>query len=128
MRRSQHSDEEIAVLLREAEEGVSIGAICEAAHISLRTFYRWRKKFGGLEPAAVKRLRSLERENQQLRLMIAQLKPENPDGVWSGWKSGMPHHRSESGLRAAGPGGQDPGQATRRTTGGVCSGRFAGLR
>ena len=48
MRHSQHTDTEILYLLHEAETGISIPEICRTAHISERTFYRWRKRYGSL--------------------------------------------------------------------------------
>jgi putative transposase len=70
MRRSQHSDEEIATLLAEADRGVPVETICADARVSLRTFYRWRQRLGSLTPPAVRRLQELERENRRLRAMI----------------------------------------------------------
>jgi len=73
MRRSGHTDDEIAFLLTEAEGGIPIDDICRAAHVSLRTFYRWRKRLGGLNRPAVERLTSLEDENRRLRRQLAYL-------------------------------------------------------
>lgn len=74
MRRSQHTDEEIAFLLREAETGVAIDAICASAHVSVGTFYRWRRRLGGLPPAGISRLGRVERENAVLRAEILRLR------------------------------------------------------
>ena len=74
MRRSRHTDEEIAFLLREAENGTAIAAICGTAHVSIGTFYRWRRRFGGLPPAAVARLGEVERENARLRSEVSALR------------------------------------------------------
>ncbi|QEE41192.1 hypothetical protein FV241_28040 [Methylobacterium sp. WL2] len=48
MRRSLHTDREIAFLLDEAARGIPIADICASAHVSLGTFYRWRRRLGGL--------------------------------------------------------------------------------
>jgi len=48
MRRSRFTDNEILHLLYEASTGVSAAEICRTAHISLRTLYRWRRRFGSL--------------------------------------------------------------------------------
>ena len=130
MRRSNHTDAEIVSLLKEAEQGVPIKHICATAYVSVRTFYRWRKQLGGLQPDAIRRLRTLELENQHLRVLVGQLKESNPGGVWSGWKQGdgsVP--RSECGL---------PEDLTRKVViapapgrhcgSGASSGRFASLR
>jgi putative transposase len=73
MRRSRHTDDEIAFLLKEAEQGIAVAAICASAKVSLGTFYRWRRRLGGLPPAAVARLRQIEEENGRLRAQIAKL-------------------------------------------------------
>jgi putative transposase len=73
MRHSQHSDQEILFLLCEANSGISIAQICSTAHISLRTFYRWRKRFGGLTSPALRHMKELEMENQRLRTMLDRL-------------------------------------------------------
>jgi putative transposase len=74
MRRSLHTDEEIAFLLDEAARGVSIAEICASAHVSLGTFYRWRRRLGGLKPAGVARLDQVERENAALRAEVQRLR------------------------------------------------------
>ena len=73
MRHSQHTDSEILHLLYEAEMGISIAEICSTAHISLRTFYRWRKRYGSLTPAALLHMKELELENQRLKALVTRL-------------------------------------------------------
>lgn len=72
MSRSRLTDEEIAGLLQEVENGAPLEAVCASAHVSIRTFYRWKQKFAGLAPAGVRRLRALSLENQELRRLLAQ--------------------------------------------------------
>ncbi|NDV87938.1 transposase [Aurantimonas aggregata] len=130
MRRSNHTDAEIMSLLREAEQGVPIKHICATAYVSVRTFYRWRKQLGGLQPDAIRRLRTLEMENQHLRVLVGQLKGSNPDGVWSGWKQGDGSvARSECGLpgAVACDAAMAPAAGCHRGSG-ASSGRFASLR
>jgi putative transposase len=74
MRRSLHTDEEIAFLLDEAARGIPIAAICASAHVSLGTFYRWRRRLGGLKPAGVARLDRVEQENAALRAEVQRLR------------------------------------------------------
>ncbi len=69
MRHSQHTDQEILLLLYEADAGISIAEICSTAHISLRTFYRWRKRYGGLTSEALRHMKELEIENQRPALV-----------------------------------------------------------
>lgn len=59
--------------MREAENGTAITAICVAAHVSVGTFYRWRRRFGGLPPAGVARLNEVEGENARLRAEVIAL-------------------------------------------------------
>ena len=66
-------ESQIAFILRQAEEGVSIGEVCRKAGISEQTFYRWRKKYGELMPSQVKRLKQLEEENARLKRLVADL-------------------------------------------------------
>jgi putative transposase len=73
MRYSQHTDSEILHLLSEADAGVSIAEICSTAHISLRTFYRWRKRYGSLTPAALLNMKELQIENRRLRALVDRL-------------------------------------------------------
>lgn len=72
MAASRLTDEEIAGLLKEVEQGASIATICADARISVRTFYRWKRKFDGLTPAGVKQLRHLRQENRELRRLLAE--------------------------------------------------------
>ncbi|MGH1574715.1 transposase [Methylobacterium sp. P31] len=74
MRRSLHTDEEIAFLLDEAARGIPIDEICASAHVSLGTFYRWRRRLGGLKPAGVARLDRVEQENAALRAEVQRLR------------------------------------------------------
>src|SRR5258708_14221322 len=73
MRRSQHTDHEILFLLEEADAGISIAEICSTAGISLRTFYRWRKRYRGLTSSALRHMKELEIENQRLRSLLDKL-------------------------------------------------------
>lgn len=73
MKRSTFSDQQIAFILRQAEEGTSVDEVCRKAGISQQTYYRWRKKYGGLMPSEMKRLKQLEEENQRLKRLVADL-------------------------------------------------------
>ena len=73
MKRSKFSEQQIAFLLRQAEEGTSVEEVCRKAGISVQTYYRWRKKYGGLMPSEMKRLKQLEEENIRLKRLVANL-------------------------------------------------------
>jgi putative transposase len=73
MKRSRFSDQQIAFVLRQADEGTAIGEVCRKAGISEATYYNWRKKFGGLMPSEMRRLKQLEEENGKLKRIVADL-------------------------------------------------------
>ena len=77
MPRKRFTSEQIIGKLREAEvrlgRGESLPDVCRALAISEQTFYRWRKEFGGLKLSQAQRLRGLERENELLRRLVADL-------------------------------------------------------
>lgn len=73
MKASKFSEGQIAYILRQAEEGTAIGEVCRKAGISEATFYNWRKKYGGLLPSEMKRLKQLEEENGKLKKLVAEL-------------------------------------------------------
>ena len=73
MKRSRFSEQQIALVLRQAEEGTSVAEVCRKAGISEATYYVWRKKYGGLMPSEMKRLKQLEEENQRLKKLVADL-------------------------------------------------------
>src|SRR5437764_13607552 len=62
MKKSRFSEQQIAFVLRQAEEGTPIAEVCRKAGISEASFYSWRKKYGGLMPPEMKRLKQLEEE------------------------------------------------------------------
>jgi len=73
MKRSRFSEQQIAFILRQAEEGTPIAEVCRKAGISEATYYDWRKKYGGLMPSEMKRLKQLEEENARLKKIVADL-------------------------------------------------------
>ena len=73
MRRSKFTDAQIAFVLCQAEEGTSVEEVCRKAGISTATFYTWKKKYGGLMPSEMKRLKQLEEEYARLKRIVADL-------------------------------------------------------
>lgn len=73
MKKSKFSEGQIAFILKQAEDGTSVGEVCRKAGISEATFYNWRKKYAGLMPSEMKRLRQLEEENGKLKKIVADL-------------------------------------------------------
>jgi putative transposase len=73
MKRSKFTEAQIAFILRQAKEGTAVGEVCRTAGISEATYYNWRKKYAGLMPSEMKRLRLLEEENGKLKKIVADL-------------------------------------------------------
>ena len=73
MKASKFSEAQIAFVLKQAEDGTPVGEVCRKAAISDATFYNWRKKYAGLMPSEMKRLRQLEEENAKLKRIVADL-------------------------------------------------------
>ena len=73
MKKTKFSEGQIAFVLRQAEEGTAVAEVCRKAGISEATFYNWRKKYAGLMPSEMKRLRQLEEENGKLKRIVADL-------------------------------------------------------
>ncbi|MBS1703655.1 MAG: transposase [Armatimonadetes bacterium] len=73
MKRSKYSEEQIVRILQEAESGQKTQAqVCRDHGVSQNTFYLWKRKYSGLETDDLRRLRELERENEQLKLLLAE--------------------------------------------------------
>ena len=75
--KSRFTEEQIIGILKEQEAGRSVKEILRDHGISQDTFYRWRRKFGGLEVNEAKRLRDLEDENKRLKRLVADLTLDN---------------------------------------------------
>ena len=73
MKRSKFTEAQIVFILRQAEEGTAVAEVCRKAGISDATFYNWKKRYGGLMPSEVQRLRQLEDENNRLKKIVADL-------------------------------------------------------
>ena len=76
----RYKPEQIVTLLRQIEVEVANGKTtaqaCKEAEITIQTYYRWKKEYGGLKLAQAKRLRELERENNKLKRLVAELSLE----------------------------------------------------
>ena len=73
MRKSKFTDEQIAYALHQAEVGTAPLEICRKLGISEQTFYRWKKKYGGVGVSELRELRQLREENRRLKRMVADL-------------------------------------------------------
>jgi putative transposase len=71
--KKRFTEEQIVAILREAESGSkTIAQVARQQGISEPTFYAWRRKYGGMEQAEVRRLRELEKENVRLKRLLAE--------------------------------------------------------
>ncbi len=73
MKRSKYTEEQIAFGLKQAELGTPVLEVCRKMGILEATFYNWKKKYGGLGPSELKRLRQLEEECNRLKRLVADL-------------------------------------------------------
>ena len=73
----RYKPEQIVTMLRQVEVGIANGKTtpqaCKEAEITVQTFYRWRKEYGGLKMDQAKRLKELEKENGKLKRLVAEL-------------------------------------------------------
>jgi len=67
----RYSEEQIIKILREAEAGMSAVEVCRKHGVSEWSFYRWRRKYGGMDISEAKRLKVLEEENHRLKRIVA---------------------------------------------------------
>lgn len=73
MKASKFTDARKAFIIKQAEDGTPVAEICRKAGISQATFFNWKKKYAGLMPSEMKRLRELEQENARLKKIVADL-------------------------------------------------------
>jgi putative transposase len=73
MKASQFSDPQKAFILKQGADGVPVAEICRKAGISQATYFNWKKKFDGLLPTEMRRLKQLDDENGRLRKLVADL-------------------------------------------------------
>ena len=72
MRKSGYTDSQILAILKQAEAGTPLPALCREHGMSSATFYKWRAKYGGMYTSMIARLKELEAENKRLKKMYAE--------------------------------------------------------
>lgn len=73
MKKSRFTETEIIYAVKQMELGMAVAEIARKYGVSEKTIYGWRKKYGGLSPSELKRLKELEQENAQLKKLVADL-------------------------------------------------------
>ena len=73
MKKSKFTEQQIAFALRQVETGTKVKDVIRQLGITEQTFYRWKRKFGGLGPSELRKMRLLEEENRMLKSMVADL-------------------------------------------------------
>jgi len=73
VKRSRFTEEQIAFALKQQGLGTSVEEICRKMGIAEATFYNWKKKYSGLGPSELRRLKQLEEENAKLKRLVADL-------------------------------------------------------
>ncbi len=74
MKQSRYSDSQIMSILKQAESGIPVPALCREHGMSSATFYKWRAKYGGMDTSMIARVKELEAENARLKKMYAEEK------------------------------------------------------
>lgn len=73
--KKRHSAEQIVSKLRQADvelgKGLKVPQVCRQLGISEQTYYRWRTKYGGMDPLMAKQMKELEKENGRLKKLVA---------------------------------------------------------
>ena len=72
MKGKRYTTEDKIRILREADGGKSILEVCRERNISEVSFHRWKRQFGLMEVNEARRLKELERENAELKKMLAE--------------------------------------------------------
>ena len=73
MKASRFSDAQKAFILRQGAEGMPVADICRKTGISQATCFNWKRKYDGMTPPEMRRLKQLEDENAKLRKLVADL-------------------------------------------------------
>ena len=73
MARKKFTDAQIALVVRELEDGAKVVDVCRRLGVTDATVYNWKKKYAGMGVTEIRRLRQLEEENRKLKQLVADL-------------------------------------------------------
>lgn len=77
MKNKRYSDAQIMGILKQAESGVPVSALCREHGMSNASFYKWRAKFGGMDASMISELKAIADENRRLKRMYAEMSMQN---------------------------------------------------
>jgi putative transposase len=81
MKKTRYTTEQIIMNLRKVEvmigQGKTIQESCREIGVNEQTYYRWRNKYGGMSTDEAKKLKALEKENERLKKIVADLSVDN---------------------------------------------------
>ena len=99
MKGKRYTTEDKIRILREGDRGKSILEVCRAHNISEVSFHRWKRQFGQMDLNEARKLKELERENSELKKMLAESLLKNRVLEAVAEKNGEPGASSSSGPR-----------------------------
>ena len=73
MKKKRFAVEQIVAILKQAELGIPIAELIRQVGVSEQTFYRWKKKYSGLEVDQLRQMKQLQEENLRLKRIVADL-------------------------------------------------------
>jgi putative transposase len=73
MRRRKFTADQVALALEQAQSGTPVAEIWRKLEVTENTFYRWKRKSGGLGTPETRKLRQLREENRKLKSLVADL-------------------------------------------------------
>ena len=91
--KTRFTDEQIIQMIKEQEAGEKTADVCRRYGISQGTFYKYKSKYGGMEPSDAKKLRALKAESAKLKKLLAE--------AWEtleAWQEDYNNHRPHSAL------------------------------
>lgn len=73
MKASRFTDAQKAFIIKQGKDGTAVAEVCRQARISQATYSNWKKKYAGMMPSEMRRMRELEHENARLKKIVADL-------------------------------------------------------
>ena len=98
MKGKRATEEEIIRVPKDAEEIGNVREVCRKHNITEQTFYRWRNKYGGMDVSEAKRLKQLEKKNDELKKLVEEPSLDNRmledinSRKWRAWQPGERRH------------------------------------